>query len=98
MVSCSAVSSTEGPDSIRVVWAKGHASEEDVREGKSSEEHRRGNDIADNLAEAAHALQSPEAATAYMHAATRWNAAQRVVRAVHAFLREAILERSVLRR
>ena len=57
----------KGPESIRVIWTKGHASEEDVRTGKSSEEHRRASDVADSLAGAAHALQPQEAATAHTH-------------------------------
>ena len=35
---------------------------------------------------------------AHQHARIRWRAAQRVVKAVHAFLREALAERDVLRR
>ena len=88
----------KGPDAIRVIWTKGHATEKDVREGKTSEAHKKGNDIADLVAEAAHELQPTHKALALRHASARWTAAQRVVQAVHAFLRDAIAERSVLRR
>ena len=87
----------KGPDSIRVIWTKGHATDDDIREGKSCEEHRKGNEVADLLAGAAHELQPSDKAMAGRLAITRWTAAQRVVKAVHAFLREAIVERENLR-
>ena len=46
----------KGPESIRVVWTKGHATEEDVKSGKSCAAHKKGNEVADLLAGAAHDL------------------------------------------
>ena len=88
----------KGPDNIKVLWTKGHATEEDVRSGKSTAEHRRGNEIADLLAGAAHDLQLDDKIAAGQLATARWTAARRVVRAVHAFLREALVERETLRK
>ena len=88
----------KGPHSIRVIWTKGHATEEDVAKGVCSEEYRRANGVADGFAEAAHELHPKEVTVAHQHARLRWRTAQRVVRAVHAFLREALAERDALRR
>ena len=80
------------------VASKGHATEEDVANGVCSAEYRRANGVADILAEAAHELHPEEVTLAHQHARLRWRAAQRVVKAAHAFLREALAECDVLRR
>ena len=87
----------KGTEAIRVIWAKGHATGADIAAGKSTEELRRGNSIADTLANAAHEATPEGKALATKHARARWEAAHRVVCSVHAFLREAVSERSTLR-
>ena len=88
----------KGPGSIKVAWTKGHATDEDVSQGKCTEEQRHGNNIADTLAGSAHQLQPLHHASIRNLASARWKAAQRVVQATHLFLRDAILARSTQRK
>ena len=88
----------KGPNNIRVTWTKGHATEDDVRQGICTDEQRRCNEIADLLAGSAHSLQPAAHERIRLLASARWSAAKRVVRAAHLFIRSAILERRALRR
>ena len=87
----------KGPDNVQVVWTKGHATDNDIEQGTSTEENRDGNNIADQLARAAHDLQPRDKQIANGLAHARWAAAEQVVDAVHAFLRDAIVERDRVR-
>ena len=88
----------KGPGNVQVVWTKRHATEEDIEKGTSTEENRIGNNIADQLAGAAHDLQPRDKQVASKLANARWVAAKQVVDASHAFLREAIVERDWVRK
>merc|ERR1711965_1275870 len=88
----------KGPSNVKVVWTKGHATADDIQKGTSTEANRSGNNIADQLAGAAHDLQPRDKQIASKLAHARWVAAKRVVDAAHAFLREATVERDALRK
>ena len=87
----------KGPTSLWVRWTKGHATEEDVATGLTSAVDRQGNKCADALADKAHHLSARLPAVASNHAAARWGSARTVVRAVHDFLEDALMERQRLR-